>query len=525
MICLRHLFDLAGGGHETDAFKHLSAAFTVLRSLGSAKIASSSESSRIGHFIEVQVTDGALYRTKIHSYFLDQNRVVKPLQKEKNYHIFYQMLAGLTKEERVKLNLEGYSVHNLKFLNCGDVSQRDSEDAARFEAWKACLSVLGIPFMDVVRVLAAILLLGNISLNNGTENGSEPGLSSCEAKNPASAAASLLGVSRTTLIRGLTTRTVPMRGQLVTTVCDINTVISSSFRPQRAPFSLPRAADGQPSPGAPHKCAGETDDANRSAACSLRARRSNKPFAPVGHPSSLLAAAVHQTFISHRGIATAYLSSFSAFPLATHFASLSDTNPFSHCSQAMANRDSLAKALYCRTVATIVRRANTLKRIGSTCGTLSSDSNESVHNHVETGSHHASTVGSGGAKSHKSLNVLNSAVRHATDGFIGILDMFGFEDSGVSVELESLDSRHTRKDGKRHVEVLINMQINACHSFSSLACRASQPIHLAVPPAESFRAAVYQPLCRDDAALLQYSHLQVLHRVVSRRRRPTRYRS
>lgn len=91
MLLLRQLFAVAGGGPETDAFKHLAAAFTVLRSLGSAKTSSNIESSRIvrnllinfdldnfnflwfqGQFIEVQVTDGALYRTKIHCYFLDQ---------------------------------------------------------------------------------------------------------------------------------------------------------------------------------------------------------------------------------------------------------------------------------------------------------------------------------------------------------------------------------------------------------------------------------------------------------------------
>ncbi|CAG0923088.1 unnamed protein product [Notodromas monacha] len=93
----------------------------------------------MGHFIEVQVSDGALYRTKIHCYFLDQTRVVRPLHKEKNYHIFYQMLAGLTPDERAKLNLEGYSVHNLRYLNCGDVSQDKNEDRRRFEAWKTCL--------------------------------------------------------------------------------------------------------------------------------------------------------------------------------------------------------------------------------------------------------------------------------------------------------------------------------------------------------------------------------------------------
>ena len=46
------------------------------------------------------MTDGALYRTKIHCYFLDQTRVIRPAANEKNYHIFYQLLAGLSSEER-----------------------------------------------------------------------------------------------------------------------------------------------------------------------------------------------------------------------------------------------------------------------------------------------------------------------------------------------------------------------------------------------------------------------------------------
>ena len=46
-------------------------------------------------------------------------------------------------------------------------------------------------------------------------------------------------------------------------------------------------------------------------------------------------------------------------------------------------------------------------------------------------SQHASTVGTAGSKSSRSMAVLNTAVRHATDGFIGILDMFGYEDPKV----------------------------------------------------------------------------------------------
>lgn len=51
MVILRTLFESAGGGtgraEETDTFKHLSASFTVLRSLGAAKTTANREASRI----------------------------------------------------------------------------------------------------------------------------------------------------------------------------------------------------------------------------------------------------------------------------------------------------------------------------------------------------------------------------------------------------------------------------------------------------------------------------------------------
>ncbi|KAF2357164.1 Myosin head motor domain [Trinorchestia longiramus] len=188
-----------------------------------------------------------------------------------------------------------------------------------FEAWKTCLSVLGIPFLDVIRVLAAVLLLGNVTFVEGQGLEVDIQGGSHELKS----VASLLGVSSGALYRGLVTRTHNTRGHLVKSMCDAN--------------------------------------------------------------------------------------------------------------MSNLTRDALAKALYCRTVATIVRRANSLKRLGSTSGTLSSDSNESVHQNGDVASQHASTVGTGGSKASKSMSVLNSAVKHATDGFIGILDMFGFEDPKVIV--------------------------------------------------------------------------------------------
>lgn len=132
----------------------------------------------------------------------------------------------------VKLNLEGYTVHNLNYLRqglpggaggpgspAGFAGLDEAEEAARFQAWKACLGVLGIPFLDVVRVLAAVLLLGNV--NFVVVEGVEV---TVQGDAELKAVASLLGVSGSALFRGLTSRTHNARGQLVRSVCDANMV-------------------------------------------------------------------------------------------------------------------------------------------------------------------------------------------------------------------------------------------------------------------------------------------------------------
>ena len=79
--------------------------------------------------------------------------------------------------------------------------------------------MLGIPFLDVVRVLAAVLILGNVGFTDG------PGVEvSVIGESELSAVASLLGVTPSALLRGLTSRTHNARGQLVKSVCDANMV-------------------------------------------------------------------------------------------------------------------------------------------------------------------------------------------------------------------------------------------------------------------------------------------------------------
>ncbi|XP_069123410.1 myosin-I heavy chain-like isoform X2 [Argopecten irradians] len=217
MQLLRQLFDIAGGGSETDTFKHLSATLTVLQSLCSATTVTNPECSRVGMFIENFITDTAIYRAKIHAYLLDRERVCNIQRYEKNYHIFYQMLSGLGTEEKAKLHLTGYSIHNLRYLSSGSTLQNELEDKARFDAWKSALSILGIPFSDVMRVFSAVLLLGNIEFVEGA--GLELDL---VGNNEIKAVAALLGVSGVALYRGFTTRTRNSRGQVCKSLADVN---------------------------------------------------------------------------------------------------------------------------------------------------------------------------------------------------------------------------------------------------------------------------------------------------------------
>lgn len=89
---------------------------------------------------------------------------------------------------------------------------------------KIFLGVLGIPFLDVVRVLAAVLILGNVGFTD--RPGVEVGVI---GENELASVAALLGVPPPALLRGLTSRTHNARGQLVKSVCDANMVLCNKL--------------------------------------------------------------------------------------------------------------------------------------------------------------------------------------------------------------------------------------------------------------------------------------------------------
>ncbi|XP_048575754.1 unconventional myosin-IXb isoform X2 [Nematostella vectensis] len=214
---VRQIMEESEGGLDTDICKHFLASYTVLQSLGCSKTASNSNSTRIGQLMEFYFTGGTVSKTKIQCFPLVGSRVTNPSPGERNFHIFYQLLAGITQEERAKLHLQGYAAQNLQYLNQSSLPS-DSEEAvlrAKFERWRTGLAALTIKFDDVQRILAAILLLGNVQFVEG--EGMELDV---KGNNEIKAVAALLGVSGVSLYRGLTTKTKTLRGQVLRSLCD-----------------------------------------------------------------------------------------------------------------------------------------------------------------------------------------------------------------------------------------------------------------------------------------------------------------
>jgi len=87
--------------------------------------------------VDFQYSGLQITKVKINCFFLDQTRLVSPNQNEQNYHIFYQMLTGLSPEERSKYYLDYHDTRTFQYLSQGQ-EPKDSPQHLQnhFEAWK-----------------------------------------------------------------------------------------------------------------------------------------------------------------------------------------------------------------------------------------------------------------------------------------------------------------------------------------------------------------------------------------------------
>ncbi|BFF95665.1 myosin-VIIa [Drosophila madeirensis] len=192
----------------------------IMEAFGNAKTVRNDNSSRFGKYIEIRFTpEGAIQGARIQQYLLEKSRIVFQSKEERNYHIFYCMLAGLTPPERQRLMLQEQSPSQYHYLSQGGCftlpGRGDAKDFADIRAAMKVLSFKPEEMWSILCLLAAILHLGNLRFK-ATEVANQEAAEVDDDEN-LKRVAKLLGIPVAPLNLALTQRTIFVHGEHVTT--------------------------------------------------------------------------------------------------------------------------------------------------------------------------------------------------------------------------------------------------------------------------------------------------------------------
>ncbi|DAA25862.1 TPA: myosin-IXa-like [Bos taurus] len=186
---IHHLTALSQKGFASGVEQIILGAGPVLEAFGNAKTAHNNNSSRFGKFIQVNYQEtGTVLGAYVEKYLLEKSRLVYQEHNERNYHVFYYLLAGASEEERLAFHLkQPEEYHYLNQITKKPL--RQSWDDYCFDSEPDCFTVEGedlrhdferlqlamemVGFLPKTRrqifsLLSAILHLGNICYKKKT---------------------------------------------------------------------------------------------------------------------------------------------------------------------------------------------------------------------------------------------------------------------------------------------------------------------------------------------------------------------
>lgn len=138
----------------------------ILESFGNAQTVRNNNSSRFGKFIKIDFDEyGKINGAHIEWYLLEKSRVIQAHARERNYHIFYQILSGMSKQELRAIGLESNSIVDYQYLRHSNPSIPGIDDGQNYQELVSAFETVGFTKDDIQSILkciSIILHIGNV---------------------------------------------------------------------------------------------------------------------------------------------------------------------------------------------------------------------------------------------------------------------------------------------------------------------------------------------------------------------------
>ncbi|XP_077048768.1 unconventional myosin-Ia [Agelaius phoeniceus] len=223
-LVMSYVAAVSSKGEEVDKVKEqLLQSNPVLEAFGNARTVRNDNSSRFGKYMDIEFDfKGEPLGGVISNYLLEKSRVVRHVRGERNFHIFYQLLAGASPQLLQQLKLRQDCGH-YGYLKQEGSSLPGMDDAANFHAMQDAMRVIGFSPAEVTELLqvtAVVLKLGNVQLSSSFQ---ASGMEACSISEPQELReiCELIGLDPGTLERALCSRTVKARDETVLTTLTV----------------------------------------------------------------------------------------------------------------------------------------------------------------------------------------------------------------------------------------------------------------------------------------------------------------
>lgn len=252
-ICLNHIASVQRGlvppGHFANAdhdpvVKRVVQSNPLLEAFGNAQTRRNDNSSRFGKFLQLQFQKGVqpdtiaiktahcgLVGSKCDVYLLEKNRVTGHDLEERNFHIFYQLLAASDDQKALFWEgLRGTTNESFKYVAPSKTTTIEGKhDSDSFQESLEALELIGVDGQNLktlMRAMCIVLQLGNLAFQ---ASGGDADRSAVATKKELRALSDLMGVPEKELALSFTERTfktekethkVPLNAEAAKEACD-----------------------------------------------------------------------------------------------------------------------------------------------------------------------------------------------------------------------------------------------------------------------------------------------------------------